>query len=51
MGLPDEYKLPSAYNDAYHLMGDGVVVPVVGWLEKHLLRPLASAVGMRTEAA
>ena len=26
MGLPDEYKLPENYNEAYHLTGDGVVV-------------------------
>ena len=29
MGLSDDYVLPSNYNDAYGLMGDGVVVPVV----------------------
>ena len=27
MGLPDSYKLPANYNDAYGLMGDGVVGP------------------------
>jgi len=43
MGVPDSYQLPSGYNEAYHLMGDGLVVPVVAWLEKHLLAPLASA--------
>jgi DNA (cytosine-5)-methyltransferase 1 len=42
MGVPDEYRLPSNYNEAYHLMGDGVAVPVVAWLEKNLLWPLAS---------
>ena len=26
MGLPDDYQLPSNYNDAYGLMGDGVAV-------------------------
>ncbi len=41
MGVPEDYPLPEKYNDAYHLFGDGVVVPVVSWLEKHLLRPLA----------
>ncbi len=41
MGVPDNYPLPGNYNEAYHLFGDGVVVPVVAWLEKHLLRPLA----------
>src|SRR5690606_776332 len=29
MGLPDTYRLPSRYNEAYHLTGDGVAVPVV----------------------
>ncbi|MGB4115637.1 MAG: DNA cytosine methyltransferase [Polaromonas sp.] len=41
MGLPDSYKLPEKYNEAYHLMGDGVVVPVVFHLNKHLLLPIA----------
>lgn len=41
MGVPDTFKLPSSYNDAYLAMGDGVAVPVVAWLEEHLLRPLA----------
>src|SRR6185437_8773300 len=31
MGVPDDYPLPAAYNDAYHVFGDGVVVPVVSW--------------------
>ncbi|MGH9359169.1 MAG: DNA cytosine methyltransferase [Terriglobia bacterium] len=42
MGVPDEYPLPVAYNDAYHVFGDGVAVPVVSWLDKHLLSPLAA---------
>jgi len=42
MGVPDSYPLPMAYNDAYHLFGDGVAVPVVSWLENHLLWPLAA---------
>ena len=40
MGVPDEYPLPPRYNEAYHLFGDGVAVPVVSWLSKHLLQPL-----------
>jgi DNA (cytosine-5)-methyltransferase 1 len=40
MGLPDEYKLPVNYNEAYHLTGDGVVVPVVRHLAAHLIEPL-----------
>jgi DNA (cytosine-5)-methyltransferase 1 len=41
MGLPDKYRLPSSYNDACHLLGDGLVVPVVSHLAEHLLTPLA----------
>lgn len=41
MGLPESYKLPQSYNEAYHLLGDGLVVPVVSWLEEQLLYPLA----------
>ena len=41
MGVPDHYPLPKNYNDAYHVFGDGVAVPVVGWLSEHLLLPLA----------
>ncbi len=43
MGVPDSYPLPGNYNEAYHLFGDGVAVPVVSWLEQKLLRPLALA--------
>lgn len=39
MGLPDSYLLPGNYNDAYHLTGDGVAVPVVRWLAEHILEP------------
>jgi DNA (cytosine-5)-methyltransferase 1 len=40
MGLPDAYQLPARYNDAYHLLGDGLAVPAVAYLAEHLLRPL-----------
>lgn len=40
MGLPDDYKLPKTYNEAYHLTGDGVVVPVVRYLAENLLEPI-----------
>jgi DNA (cytosine-5)-methyltransferase 1 len=50
MGVPDSYPLPSAYNDAYHLFGDGVAVPVVSWLEDHLLWPLAASGGFEQVA-
>lgn len=37
MGLPGSYILPKNYKEAYHLAGDGVVVPVVRFLAEHLL--------------
>ena len=40
MGLDDRYRLPARYNEAYHLTGDGVVVPVVRHLAEHLFEPL-----------
>lgn len=40
MGLPDDYKLPKNYNEAYHLTGDGVVVHVVRHLAEHIFEPL-----------
>jgi DNA (cytosine-5)-methyltransferase 1 len=43
MGLPETYVLPDRYNDAYHLMGDGIVAPVVTHLSQHLLIPTLRA--------
>jgi DNA (cytosine-5)-methyltransferase 1 len=43
MGLPDKYKLPANYNEAYHLAGDGLVVPVVRFLAAHILEPVLAA--------
>jgi DNA (cytosine-5)-methyltransferase 1 len=43
MGLPDTYKLPKNYNDAYRLAGDGVAVPVVRFLAEQILEPLLLA--------
>lgn len=40
MGLPDEYRLPARYNDAYHLTGDGVAVPVVRHIASTILEPV-----------
>ena len=55
MGLAEDYLLPDRYNDAYHLLGDGVVVPVVAHLRKHLLDPVitinAQAVAPRRRRA
>ncbi|MEC7028042.1 MAG: DNA cytosine methyltransferase, partial [Pseudomonadota bacterium] len=39
MGLPDSYKLPERYNDAYHLCGDGVAVSVVRFLAETVFEP------------
>lgn len=52
MGLPDEYILPDNYNEAYHLTGDGVVVPVVRHLAEHIFeRILSGDEGMARKAA
>ncbi len=51
MGLADSYKLPDNYNEAYHLAGDGVVVPVVRHLAAHILEPLLVINQERCQAA
>ncbi len=43
MGLPNDYELPEKYNEAYHLAGDGVVVPVIRHIAEHILEPLLVA--------
>jgi DNA (cytosine-5)-methyltransferase 1 len=45
MGLPDSFVLPSNYNEAYHLTGDGVAVPVVRHLARHLFEPILAQAG------
>jgi DNA (cytosine-5)-methyltransferase 1 len=40
MGLRDSYTLPNNYNEAYHLTGDGVVVPVVRHLVSKVVAPV-----------
>ncbi|CCJ07185.1 DNA cytosine methyltransferase [Methylocystis sp. SC2] len=50
MGLPENYSLPATYSDAYHLTGDGVVVPVVRHIAASLLEPLLNT-GVVQEAA
>lgn len=50
MGVTDNYPVPSAYNDAYHVFGDGVVVPVVSWIDQHLLWPLAASTNLERVA-
>lgn len=43
MGLPDEYRLPASYNEAYHLLGDGVAVPVVRFIATNLIEKVLMA--------
>jgi DNA (cytosine-5)-methyltransferase 1 len=43
MGLPETYKLPENYNEAYHLAGDGVAVPAVRFLADSILEPALAA--------
>ena len=43
MGLPDSYQLPERYNDAYHVAGDGLVVPLVRHLTKRVFDPMLDA--------
>ncbi len=50
MGLPEDYLLPATYSDAYHLTGDGVVVPVVRHIAGNLLEPLLQASVVREAA-
>jgi DNA (cytosine-5)-methyltransferase 1 len=52
MGLPEDYKLPQRYNDAYHVCGDGVCVPIVRFLAAAILeRVLADALPAERVAA
>lgn len=51
MGLPDAYALPRKYNEAYHLTGDGVAVPVVRHLARHIFEPVISVAASETVKA
>jgi DNA (cytosine-5)-methyltransferase 1 len=51
MGLPESYELPGNYNEAYHLVGDGVVVPVVRFLAANILESLLASVAERGKEA
>lgn len=50
MGLRDDYKLPARYNDAYHVAGDGVVVPVVAHIARTVLEPVLTANDVAAQA-
>jgi DNA (cytosine-5)-methyltransferase 1 len=49
MGLPEDYVMPQSYNEAYHLAGDGLVVPAVSHLAKGILAPIADAIVCQKE--
>jgi DNA (cytosine-5)-methyltransferase 1 len=49
MGLPEKYELPQKYNEAYHVAGDGVAVPVVRFLATHILEPILAACAQAVE--
>lgn len=51
MGLPNSYVLPRSYTDAYHLTGDGVVVPVARHLARYLFEPLVGSSAAASKAA
>jgi len=51
MGLPDDYRLPERYNEAYHVCGDGVVAPVVRHLAEHLIEPVLESAEVMSLAA
>ena len=51
MGLSDDYILPKSAAAAFTLIGDGVAVPVVAFLERHLLRQMAKACQSARQAA
>ena len=50
MGLLDDYILPENYNEAYHLAGDGLAVPVVRFIAEHLLEPLLATASVEERA-
>ena len=50
MGLTDRYKMPERYNQAYHVAGDGVAVPIVRYLDKTLFQKILQA-DLRREVA
>ena len=51
MGLSEEYELPDNYNEAYHLAGDGVAVPVVRFLAANIFEPILGSVFVGQKAA
>ncbi len=50
MGLPDSYRMPDTYNNAYRVAGDGVAVPVVRYLDQVLFAPILQRRGLKAVA-
>jgi len=50
MGLPDSYRMPQSYNQAYKVAGDGVAVPVVTYLDQTVFQPILRAALRRAVA-
>ena len=50
MGLADRYKLPDN-SEAYHLIGDGLAVPVVRHLSRHIFSPIIALATERPKRA
>ena len=51
MGMSESYKLPTAYNEAYHLVGDGVAVGVVSYLARSIVEPIIFSIQDMADAA
>lgn len=51
MGLAEDYQLPRNYNEAYHLTGDGVVVPVVRYLSTSIFLPVLEDIKNKSTTA
>ena len=45
MRVGDDFRLPGNYLEAYGLMADGLVVPVVRHLAQRIFEPLLAASG------
>tara|TARA_R110002110_G_scaffold77680_1_gene204095 strand:+ start:11309 stop:12463 length:1155 start_codon:yes stop_codon:yes gene_type:complete len=50
MGLDDSYVMPARYNNAYKVAGDGVVVPVVAYLDQQIFQPALQLARLRDVA-
>jgi len=44
MGLPEDFILPTTYQTAFKIIGDGLAVPSVRFLAERILEPLAMAI-------